>query len=284
MKTLPSYILVLLITSFPLAIATAQVAGGGGAGGIPGTGSKKPVYKDRQLIPVITKRADGTVGYCAGAYIDLKNPDKSDDEGYGTVLLIPAAASKKTNAHGTPYGYGKVDIQKGFRWEIKNHFGPGKHHTGDVTELKRYWNWVYSNYKKVSPEPDFSMNCHGYAFDVGDWPYTAVELLAEGPFPAGSKLKPLYKRTPAAQWARSTIAVDGKSTTAMGSAGVAHSMKIDGTAGKQGGVTKHASIYSIEKFRESGIYSQQTDWPKDVFSLKKSKRTSQMSFLRFEPN
>ena len=40
-----------------------------------------------------------------------------------------------------------------------------------------YWNWVYTGYTTGGPALDFSENCHGYAFGVGDWPINSSGLL-----------------------------------------------------------------------------------------------------------
>jgi len=49
------------------------------------------------------------------AEIDLKNPDKGDTVGFGTVIVYTAANSDKKDCNGNKYAYKKVSIDEGCR-------------------------------------------------------------------------------------------------------------------------------------------------------------------------
>ena len=50
-----------------------------------------------------------------------------------------------------------------------------------LAQHKAYWDWVYAGYIPVgTANCDWSKNCHGYAFGVGNWPANSTLLKADG--------------------------------------------------------------------------------------------------------
>ncbi len=94
-----------------------------------------------------------------------------------------------------------------------------------AADTEAYYDWYYEGYTKLG-NIDYSKNCHGYSFGVGDWPddaYGANILLDANDSP------PCY--IPAHDLASSTVAVNG-----------GHSLKVTGgkcTNGETGWMIFH---------------------------------------------
>lgn len=48
-----------------------------------------------------------------------------------------------------------------------------------AADNKRFWDWLYSGYSGGGA-CDWTQNCHGYAFGVGDWPETSSKIIKSG--------------------------------------------------------------------------------------------------------
>ena len=127
------------------------------------------------------------------------------------------------------YDYSKFTA--GPTWPV-NHMGRA-YVEADVI---RYWDWTYDGYdREGGGSLDFTQNCHGYAFGVGDWPNDSTALKGQQPNPCWVPDVP-----------KATIA---DCTT--------HTVKIETTNCKNSmGIIISKSS---EKFRESGYYKQTSD-------------------------
>lgn len=231
------------------------------------------------------------------AFIDLRNPDKGDSVGFGTAIDYVAANSDKKNCNDDKYGYIKVSIDE----EWHGHLKLGGDRVGAV-DAQRFWDWVYADmgYERVT-KLDFSKNCHGYAFGVGDWPYSAEGPLGRGPFPTGSIKSPCYEHMFEPKKAKVAVEVKLPGNGASAVFGTRHSIKVVGaecdvSAGDQtpnadaigddtvgpGTIKKQAIVESTEQFRASGIYRQTSDCPESVVLTKA--RLNKYTFALFKQN
>jgi len=122
--------------------------------------------------------------------------------------------------------YDYVTITAGPTWPV-NHMGRA-YVEADVI---RYWDWTYEGYEGGGAL-DYTRNCHGYAFGVGDWPNDSTALIGQQPNPCWVPDVP-----------NATIA-DCKT----------HTVKIEmkDCRSSLGIIVSKSS----EKFRESGYYTQ----------------------------
>lgn len=122
------------------------------------------------------------------------------------------------------YDYGIITVPP--VWPVT--FGGTNYEESDVI---RYWNWTYAGYSGGGAL-DYSQNCHGYAFGVGDWPDSSTGIIGSGT---------------TACWVP-----DGSNATIADR--VTHTVRISMKDCKNSlGVIVNESS---EKFRESGIYTQ----------------------------
>jgi hypothetical protein len=213
----------------------------------------------------------------------IKLRTKNDGVGFGTATRFTAAVSNKLNCAGNPYEYVKVTIDE--NWEgivIDENTGMLTNFRCGPADLEAYWNDVYEGYEKLSGV-DFTKNCHGYAFDVGDWPAEATLLLNLGPF----------AQIPGrACWETSELK-DAK----IASLPPSHSIKVVGgtcnVAQLPGPVPaipgqpaqpviKQVIKETRQKFRESGVYRQTADCPDSVI-LNKSRLLESINFNFYKP-
>jgi hypothetical protein len=167
----------------------------------------------------------------------------------GKVILYEGNASLKTNCAGEKYNHGVISIDD--NWVVSVLVGGQPRNVGKA-DNERYWDHYYQDYAKVSGI-DYSMNCHGYAFGVGDWPQSSLGIIRESSPPHPDDC---YKTVTPADWKEVEIASDDPG----------HSIKITGdectiVIGDPGNVPVETTLKmyektSSEKFRESGVYEQ----------------------------
>jgi hypothetical protein len=127
--------------------------------------------------------------------------------------------------------YDYATVTAGPNWPV-NHMG----RAFVEADVIRYWDWNYTGYvRQGGGSLDFTQNCHGYAFGVGDWPDDSKALKGEQPNPCW--VPDVLKQT-IADCTTHTVKVE--TTDCKNSLGII--------------VTK-----SSEKFRESGYYTQESD-------------------------
>jgi hypothetical protein len=139
--------------------------------------------------------------------------------------------NKNDGRMGCTKNYDYATVTAGPTWPV-NHMGRA-YVEADVI---RYWDWTYDGYDREGGGAlDFTQNCHGYAFGVGDWPNDSTALKGQQPNPCWVPDVP-----------KATIA---DCTT--------HTVKIETTDCKNSlGIIVSKSS---EKFRESGYYRQTSD-------------------------
>ena len=139
----------------------------------------------------------------------------------------------KSNCNGNSYSYSELSVDDG--WEAEYQIGDTIYAL-NVEHTRAYWLAKFVGYT-ASGDIDFSMNCHGYAFGVGDWPddgmYGALTLLGEGVCyeqsnPVSAKIALLSSAT--------------------------HSLKVVGSLNLNSGNGTEVISKTTEKFRESQIF------------------------------
>lgn len=252
-------------------------------------------YKDEWDVLVrlgYDTNGDGTIdpldpdeGEDYWAKIDLENPDKGDSDGFGTAIKYAASNvnGQKTNCNGDRYEYYVVDIEDGWTGTIQKTFTVDGENEQEVTvevpisveDVQRFYDFHYRGYQKLTQEIDFSKNCHGYAFEVGDWPSECVEILAVGPFVFPSTKTPCWEE---AEKADAEVAADVVVKNGTTFYGKGHSVRVTGEAqevplegtlglGPNGGLltaTVDAITETKEKFRASAIYRQSSNFPESL--------------------
>jgi hypothetical protein len=154
--------------------------------------------------------------------------------------------SLKSNCHGQKYDHLVVNIAD--NWTAQVTIGTVTYSV-NKSHNEAYWDWYYRDYQQVS-EVDYSQNCHGYAFGVGDWPDEAGTLLDLGNPNVNQRC---YLEVPIGQGNLMTIASDPPD----------HSIKVTGDSCEQEVETDPPLFVignfhktSIEKMRESGVYKR----------------------------
>ena len=197
--------------------------------------------------------------------IDLRQPDIDVEDGWGTARRYEVAESTKTNCNGVAYAYWEIEVDH--EW-IQEQAAHGGIHTFTHADNKRFWDWYYEGYEK--PDAcDYTQNCHGYAFGVGDWPDSAEPIIDRRPVtdPPTPGPDPCYIP---AEVKDATIASDPPE----------HSIKVQGAEcevelppgppiplpdpGPGGPAIVQALVASWEQYRESGTYSQTATCPDSV--------------------
>lgn len=215
--------------------------------------------------------------------IDLRNPDKEDATGHGTVRRFSKTNGTKVDCNGDKYGYDVVSLDTIWIGTLKSDptviVGPA--------DAQRFWDDVYKDYEKLT-DLDVSRNCHGYSFGVKDWPQTATGPLGLGPFAFGSGKSPCYYL---AQTKNATVAVDVTRVADKLLYGLQHSIKVvghecplpPGPPVPIGPVTLPQKLKeSKEQFRFSGTYRQTADCP-DSVKLENNRLTANLGFKLFRP-
>jgi hypothetical protein len=228
------------------------------------------------------------------------NPPVTD--GHGIVKVYAGNSRTKENCKGQNYDYSTVQINmddpntpadEGWKAEVQDSFGK-KHQVGHA-DNKRYWDWYYQAYGK-SPEQDhkcdYSQNCFGYAFGVGDWPDDPQTLLAlddqnpnQGCYQNSSikDAKIVIGHTDQNSPGEHAIKVVGKECPVSGSGGSG------GTPGSEATAPKQIYIRSEEQCLESGTYVQPKppkktgDCDNPVFLDRYRYEDDKMKILRPEP-
>lgn len=215
----------------------------------------------------------------------IKLRTKDSGIGFGTATIFPAALSNKLNCVGNAYEYAEVKMDPNWTgFILKVDFLTGMPSSIPVypADLEAYWDDVYKGYEKLSGV-DFTKNCHGYAFDVGDWPAEANLLL---------NLGPLVQAPGRACWETSEVK-DAK----IASEPPSHSIKVVGgtcsLAQPPGpvpaipGQPAQPVIIQVvketrQKVRESGVSRQTADCPESV-DLNQSRLLENINFNFYKP-
>ncbi len=166
--------------------------------------------------------------------------------GNGTAYYYTVNATNRDPAHvncnNEKYSYAKVNLNA--NWVQSLDVGGGVIVNFTAAHNRAFWDWIYEGYTPVGTTNDYSRNCHGYAFGVGDWPDTAVGIVR---WNMGNPT--CYTPLASADLDKATFAVDP----------LMHSLKVTGMK------CDHPTIpmlkvpkykTSSEQFRESGIYEQ----------------------------
>ncbi len=217
----------------------------------------------------------------AWARIDLKNPSTGKNVGWGTFAHYTNNARTKTNCNNDLYDYCKADIdpawQSNYVFVIDPTTGaegvfPGV--TANINHNKAYWDEYYAGYTGPAngePKCDYSQNCHGFAFGVGDWPDKALELIdaqvqGNPPPPGGGNQVSCYV---GCDTDVATVATDINN----------HSIKIEGGVCVEQGtggppppppVNLKVVKKSWEQCRESGTYRREAGACPDSLNLNKA--------------
>lgn len=199
--------------------------------------------------------------------VDLKRPDINDDDGWGTARHFSASESTKENCNDEAYAYTEAHLDHA--WE-QEQFEFGEVRTFTHEDNKRFWDWYYAGY--TAPEAcDYTQNCHGYAFGVGDWPDSAVPIIDNRPIPDPLPPDPIPPPC--------YVAAEVKEAQ-IASVPPSHSIKVQGAEcevelppGPPIPIPNpdpgeppmaQALVASWEQFRESGTYSQTAECPDSV--------------------
>ena len=184
---------------------------------------KDPTKRAQQVTDIYEPYRAGTVKRLEGAH----------------EKLVPGAMAPG----GTTYPYSIANIR--LDWLTP---GTYTYYTGGILKTKAHvfrepdnrawWDHFYEGY--TAPITcDYSQNCHGFAFGVGNWPRTAVPFL----------------RSYVECWKRDAIIASNKG----------HSISVGGTESVDSyGLYFQAVIRSDEQFRESGTYSRSATLPKQL--------------------
>jgi hypothetical protein len=138
-----------------------------------------------------------------------------------------------TNCRGNNYSYMIVSITS--NWSISKVID-GVSVTITETDTKAYYDNKYAGYTQVNGAPiDYSQNCHGYSFGVGNWPADneGMSILLAG--------------TPTCYTQQYYWNVDVATTSG-------HSVKADGAMCSDTYTFWEIYTETTEKFRESGVY------------------------------
>lgn len=139
----------------------------------------------------------------------------------------------KTNCDSEHYEYMTVSINTAWSVTISVNFTPV---TFTVADTEAYWDHKYTGYSKVG-SVNYSQNCHGYAFGVGDWP---ADIYGCGVLVDTPCYQPQYIYN-------ADIATLTDNT---------HSMKVTGAICSQEYAFTEIFATTTEKYRESAIYEQ----------------------------
>ncbi len=82
-----------------------------------------------------------------------------------------------------PTKYEYTDVNVNMNWSVEKVVGVDANglvtHIFTKADNKAYWDDYYEGYTSVGGL-DYEKNCHGYAFDAGDWPSTAHAFIGSG--------------------------------------------------------------------------------------------------------
>ncbi len=100
-------------------------------------------------------------------------------EDYMNVKIsVPCSATRYFGDDGRPgcdnekYGYVKINTSPA--WPVFD-----GSYSYSASDNQTYWYWVYQGYLGTGA-CDWSKNCHGFAFGVGDWPDDSITIKASG--------------------------------------------------------------------------------------------------------
>lgn len=140
------------------------------------------------------------------------------------TVIIYTGDDGATGCNGLKYQYAEVIGTPS--WPVTTSIG-----TFTAEDNKRYWDWTYAGYDGGGTQV-WTKNCHGYAFDIGNWPSSASPIIAN-------------HGTGVTCWEHDT-------QMATVAANPGHSMKITmENCPSRGYIIKSCA----EKFRESAVYT-----------------------------
>jgi hypothetical protein len=129
----------------------------------------------RKFIPVGQPGGPGFVNFFVEVQMTVPDVQNGWGEAKYYAVSDPNHNPHHSNCHGAEYPYATITIDPTWH-EVHPIYGPvdGRH-------TKFFFDWVYEDYTKPATL-DYSQNCHGYAFDKGDWPDSASYLISGVPF------------------------------------------------------------------------------------------------------
>ena len=176
---------------------------------------------------------------------------------------------------GYQYDYAVLRLAENWKIEIPRRDKRINHlFTQDNNKL--FWDWYYRGYH--APEQcDYSQNCHGFAFSVGDWPDSAAGIIKwRDPSQFVPKGAPQHDPCfEVCQTHQAEIAtnISGHSIQVIGKKCASGESKTEFDLSHQELATEHISdedrghvdngviVFSAEQFRESGTYLRIVDCP-----------------------
>jgi hypothetical protein len=122
------------------------------------------------------KEIDGVM-YEVDVAVLLYPEGATNGSGWGFATKYTGEDSDKVNCNGQKYDHMKMQIDH--NWTA-GYLVNGQVHVFTHADNKAYWDHYYRDYEAPA-SCDYTMNCHGFAFDVGDCPMTAVKLVSFSP-------------------------------------------------------------------------------------------------------
>jgi hypothetical protein len=215
-------------------------------------------------LPVMCQKNVGGTdrNYLIFIYFDPNDPNNTNHDDWGDYTTYSPPDSTKKNCADEPYTYSKITGSVA-SWSVVKCLEvvlgqPCQNFTFNAVDNDRYWDWYYTGYiGGAANSCDYAKNCHGYAFDVDDWPGNE-----EG---VGKIVKA----------GTCYITASVKNATHAVSEGWGHSIKVTGdecAQDEEPPVQVH--ITSSEKFKESGVYTQDRSCPDGGVDLNKAHSTN----------
>ncbi len=210
--------------------------------------SSEPPY----FLQAVRKSVGGTMQpFGVKLYLDASAQGNTNQDDWGSVTYYQTnegnpgqenCVSPAKNCNDDDYSYAVVDIST--NWSVTVPIS-GQNVTFTISDAEAYWDHKYDGYTKIGTI-DYSMNSHGYAYGVGDWPdddQYGVDVILEC-------------------WQAANDECDA--TVAVAQNGHGHSIKLIGAECDDGYTSWCIHEASIEKFRESALYLQEGDCPGGV--------------------
>lgn len=158
---------------------------------------------------------------------------------YGTGTYYDPPDGSEVNCDDTKYKYYVFDIA--LNWSVTKPIN-GTNYTFTAADNDAYWDWYFTDYSGGSGNScDYTKNCHGHAFGVGEWPLNdgAGILLSVGT---------CYEAVTTSNFDDAEIAVR---------VDYGHSLNVTGEKCTVPEVDEISAVTSTnEKFKESGVYTQ----------------------------
>lgn len=222
------------------------------------------------LFPNGQYEGDGTTYQLPEIYyieIPMAIPGEDPTGTFGNVVHY-SGAHGRVHSCGDRYDYTVVNVAVNWHVIEDQNSNPLRH---QFTQLdnKNFWDWYYRDYDSPG-QCDYSQNCHGFAFQVGDWPDNAAGIMGyRDPnqfIPAGAPPHtPCYAEC-SKQYAEIATNVAVHTVQVIGAEcdpGVACDATSQGGGGGNNGEPCLIEVitFSAEQFRESGTYTRMEPCP-----------------------